>query len=157
LQGVEGVDAGLASWPSAEQADFRRSEAEPGADPRVPDDDLVPMVNVGENQDDGFCTRRRRGEQDLANRRYGAMLAAEQPATHDLEHPPMSTDAPQARTTTLTFDEAETSELLKLVEAALGDLRVEVHRTHTPDYRVQLLQREELLKRLIEKFQPRTS
>jgi hypothetical protein len=64
----------------------------------------------------------------------------------------MSTNATQARTTTLTFDEQEKSELLQLVEAALGDLRVEVHRTHTPDYREQLLLREELLRRLIEKF-----
>jgi hypothetical protein len=64
----------------------------------------------------------------------------------------MSTNATQARTTTLTFDEQERSELLQLVEAALGDLRVEVHRTHTPDYREQLLLREELLRRLIEKF-----
>jgi hypothetical protein len=27
-----------------------------------------------------------------------------------------------------------------------------VHHTHTPDYRTQLLRREELLRRLIEKF-----
>jgi hypothetical protein len=85
------------------------------------------------------------------------MLAAERLATHDVEHPLMSTDAPQARLTPLTFDEQERSELLQLVEAALSDLRVEIHRTHTPDYRAQLLQREELLKRLIEKFQPGTS
>jgi hypothetical protein len=64
----------------------------------------------------------------------------------------MSTDGPQARTPTLTFDEQEKGELLELLEAALGDLRVEVHHTHTPDYRARLLQREELLRRLIEKF-----
>jgi hypothetical protein len=61
----------------------------------------------------------------------------------------MSTDAPQVRPTTLTFDEPERSELLRLVEAALGELRVEIHRTHTPDYRAQLHQREHLLKRLM--------
>jgi len=54
----------------------------------------------------------------------------------------------------LTLDEHERSELLGLLEAALGDLRVEVHRTHTPDYRNQLLRREEILRRLIEKFGP---
>jgi hypothetical protein len=54
--------------------------------------------------------------------------------------------------TTLTFDGKEKSELLQLLETALGDLRVEVHRTHTPDYRTQLLQREELLRRLIGRF-----
>ena len=64
----------------------------------------------------------------------------------------MPTDAPQTGTSTLTFDEREQGELLQLLEVALGDLRVEVHRTHTPDYRAQLLQREDLLRRLIEKF-----
>jgi hypothetical protein len=65
----------------------------------------------------------------------------------------MSTDPPKARMTSLTLDEVEKSEILKLVEAALGDLRVEIHRTHTPDYRSELLKREELLKKLIEKIQ----
>jgi hypothetical protein len=59
--------------------------------------------------------------------------------------------------TALTLDEAEKSEILKLVEAALGDLRVEIRRTHTPDYRSGLLNREELLKKLIEKMQPSAS
>jgi hypothetical protein len=64
----------------------------------------------------------------------------------------MSTDAPRIGTLTLTLDEPERSELLQLLEVALGELRVEVHHTHTPDYRTQLLRREELLRRLIEKF-----
>jgi hypothetical protein len=68
----------------------------------------------------------------------------------------MSTVATKPRITALTFDDAEKSEILKLVETALGDLRVEIHRTHTPDYRSGLLKREELLKKLIEKIQPGT-
>jgi len=68
----------------------------------------------------------------------------------------MSTNASEAGMTTLTFDKAEKDELLQLMEVALGDLRVEIHRTHTPDYRAQLLRREELLKRLIAKFRQDT-
>jgi hypothetical protein len=64
----------------------------------------------------------------------------------------MSTDAPPKVSLSLTLDEQERSELLQLLEVALQDLRVEVHRTHTPDYRERLLQREALLKRLIERF-----
>jgi hypothetical protein len=64
----------------------------------------------------------------------------------------MSTDTPQARATTMTLDAREKSELHQLLETALSDLRVEVHRTHTPDYRARLLEREDLLKRLIHKF-----
>jgi hypothetical protein len=71
--------------------------------------------------------------------------------------PVISTDARKARTTTLTLDEAEKSEILRLVEAASGELRVEIHRTHTPDYRAKLLEREELLKNLIEKMKPGNS
>lgn len=51
-----------------------------------------------------------------------------------------------------TFDEHERSELQALLDVALRDLRVEIHRTHTPDYREQLVRRRALLKRLIEKF-----
>jgi hypothetical protein len=67
----------------------------------------------------------------------------------------MPTNAPQAGMLTLTLSEEEKGELLQLLEHALGDLRVEVHRTHTPDFRAQLLRREDLLRRLIEKFRNR--
>jgi len=66
----------------------------------------------------------------------------------------MSTDSPRTGTFSLTLDHAEKTELLGLLDAALGDLRVEVHRTHTPDYREQLLRREKLLQSLIEKLRP---
>jgi hypothetical protein len=46
----------------------------------------------------------------------------------------------------------ERAELERLVEQNLGDTRVEVHRTHTPDYRQQVLQQEDLLRRLLAKL-----
>lgn len=64
----------------------------------------------------------------------------------------MSTKAEGAGMTTLMLDKAEKDELLQLLEAALGDLPSEIHRTHTPDFRAQLVRREDLLKRLIAKF-----
>ena len=69
----------------------------------------------------------------------------------------MSTDKPAAGTTTLSFDAQEKGEVRQLLETALTDLRVEIHRTHTPDYRTQLVQREELLKKLIDKFKQSAS
>ena len=64
----------------------------------------------------------------------------------------MTTSASESGTTTLTFDKMEKDELLQLLDTALGDVRVEVHRTHTPSYRDRVLQREKLLKGLIAKF-----
>ena len=65
----------------------------------------------------------------------------------------MSTDQAQPSTLSLTFDEQERKELFGLLDVALPICAVEVHRTHTPDYREQLIQREGLLNRLIERFQ----
>ena len=64
----------------------------------------------------------------------------------------MSTNAPGQVSLSLTLDEQERAELVQLLEVALQDLRVEVHRTHSPDYREQLLKREALLHQLIKKF-----
>lgn len=58
---------------------------------------------------------------------------------------------PQAQTT-LLLDERERIELLALVEAALGETRVEVHRTHSPDFREQVERREKTLRGLIDKL-----
>ena len=53
----------------------------------------------------------------------------------------------------LTSD--ETAELLRLVSAALGDTRVEVHRTHhTPEFRDNVKQEEDLLRGILKKLQP---
>ena len=53
---------------------------------------------------------------------------------------------------TLTLTTEERDELLRLVEQAFGDTRVEAHRTHTPGYREQVLHEETVLKGLIEKL-----
>jgi len=66
----------------------------------------------------------------------------------------MTTDAAPARTYTIALDEESRSELLHLLEHALGETRVEVHHTHTPDFRDQVKHREEVLRGLIEKLQP---
>jgi len=64
----------------------------------------------------------------------------------------MSTNVEHAATMTVTLDEEERAELLHLIEQTLVDTRVEVHRTHTPDYRAQVIHREELLRRLVQKL-----
>jgi hypothetical protein len=53
---------------------------------------------------------------------------------------------------TLVLDEQEKNELSQLLDQALRETRVEVHRTHTPDFRDHVQSREELLRRLIEKL-----
>jgi hypothetical protein len=63
----------------------------------------------------------------------------------------MATDKPQPPTMPVNLDAQEKSELRQLLETVLQELRVEIHRTHTPDYRAQFLQREEILKRSIDK------
>jgi hypothetical protein len=63
----------------------------------------------------------------------------------------MSTEKAQKPALSLTLDEHEVNEVLGLLDVALRDLRVEIHRTHTPDYRESLKQREALLQQLIEK------
>lgn len=64
----------------------------------------------------------------------------------------MSADTSQTRTTVVTFDERERTELLTLVENALGETRAEVHHTHTPNYREQVQQREQVYRSIIEKL-----
>jgi len=70
------------------------------------------------------------------------------------ENPEMSTNVEPAATMTVTLDGEERAELLHLVEQTLSDTRIEVHRTHTPDYRAQVIHREELLRRLLQKLRP---
>jgi hypothetical protein len=52
----------------------------------------------------------------------------------------------------LTINPEEAASLLQLLELSLGETRVEVHRTHTPDFRTQVLAQESLLRNLIEKL-----
>ena len=49
--------------------------------------------------------------------------------------------------------EEERAELIRLLETALGENRVEVHRTHTPEYRERVLGEQSLLRGLLDKFQ----
>jgi hypothetical protein len=64
----------------------------------------------------------------------------------------MSDKASQAGTWTVVLDEQERSELSQLLDHALRETRVEVHHTHTPDFRDQVQRREEVFRRLIEKL-----
>jgi hypothetical protein len=53
----------------------------------------------------------------------------------------------------LTLDEAESTELLRLLEYSLGETRVEVHRTHTPQFRAGVQNEEGILKSILGKLQ----
>ena len=64
----------------------------------------------------------------------------------------MSTDVAQSGMMVLALDEEERAVLLQLLEQALSETRVEVHRTHTPDFRAQVQRREELLAKMIERI-----
>jgi hypothetical protein len=130
-----------------------RLASEPSQICHILDDNLALLANEGENRDDLLCSEL---DEDLA------IALAERPVLQSESGSVnwsnlMSTDKPAAGTTTMNLDAQEKSELRQLVETALTDLRVEIHRTHTPDYRSQLLQREELLKRLIDKFKQTAS
>lgn len=52
----------------------------------------------------------------------------------------------------LTLNEDEKALILDMLEVSLGDTRVEVRHTRTPDYHNRLLDREALLKNLITRF-----
>jgi hypothetical protein len=71
---------------------------------------------------------------------------------HQLKDIPMTTNPKSPGALTLTLEKDELSELLPLLEHALGETRVEVHHTHTPDFRAQVKHRETILKALIEKL-----
>ena len=64
----------------------------------------------------------------------------------------MSTDVAQSGMMVLALDEEERAVLLQLLEQALSETRVEVHRTHTPDFRARVQRREELLAKMIERI-----
>jgi hypothetical protein len=52
--------------------------------------------------------------------------------------------------TDLTAEEKQY--LIRLLDARLGETRVEVHRTHTPDFREQVQQEEALVRGLLAKL-----
>jgi hypothetical protein len=53
----------------------------------------------------------------------------------------------------LTLDQAELTELLQLLEHTLSETRVEVHRTHTPQFRAGVQHEAEILKSVLQKLQ----
>src|SRR5262245_54417846 len=54
---------------------------------------------------------------------------------------------------TLTLSEKERDTLLSMLRQALGETRMEVHHTHTPDYRELVLDQEALIRGLIAKLE----
>lgn len=52
-----------------------------------------------------------------------------------------------------TISEEERTELIRLLEQVLGESRVEIHRTHTPEYRERVIGEQVLLRGLLNKFQ----
>jgi hypothetical protein len=54
----------------------------------------------------------------------------------------------------LTLDDEERDLILDLLDYALGETRVEAHRTHTPSYRKGVLHNETVIRRLIAKLRP---
>jgi hypothetical protein len=64
----------------------------------------------------------------------------------------MSTKTTQTAAHSLALSEEERSVLMDLLQQALGEARVEVHRTHTPDFRDQVLRQVALIRGLIDKL-----
>ena len=62
-----------------------------------------------------------------------------------------ATTVPETRT--LMISEEERVEMVRLLEQVLGETRVEIHRTHTPDYRDRVIGQESLLRGLLAKLQ----
>ena len=62
-----------------------------------------------------------------------------------------ATTVPESRT--FMFSEEERVEMVRLLEQVLGETRVEIHRTHTPDYRDRVMGQESLLRGLLVKLQ----
>lgn len=51
------------------------------------------------------------------------------------------------------INEEERAELVRMLEHVLRDTRVEIHRTHTPEFRERVRAEETLLRGLLDKFQ----
>ncbi len=58
--------------------------------------------------------------------------------------------APETRT--FMFSEEERVELVRLLEQSLKEIRGEIHKTHTPEYRDRVLGQESLLRGLLVKL-----
>ena len=63
------------------------------------------------------------------------------------------TAATEVLTHTFVLTEDERAELMRILERALEESRVEIHRTHTPDFRDRVLGEQALLRGLMDKLQ----
>lgn len=64
----------------------------------------------------------------------------------------MSTATPETAAIRVALTAEEKAALMDLLAHSLGETRVEMHRTHTPDFREKVRGRENLLRGLIEKL-----
>jgi hypothetical protein len=64
----------------------------------------------------------------------------------------MAAERKSTGTIVVTLDSEEAAELLRLVESALGETRVELHHTHTPNYRERVQKSEALLRAVLERL-----
>jgi hypothetical protein len=63
------------------------------------------------------------------------------------------TAAKEVPTYNFTLTEDERAEMVRILGRAMEESRVEIHRTHTPDYRDRVIGEQALLRGLMEKFQ----
>jgi hypothetical protein len=63
----------------------------------------------------------------------------------------MARDADSSAEFPLLLTDEERVMLRELLERSLGEVRVEVHRTHTPDYRDLVLRQETVIRNLLAK------
>ncbi|MBV8128003.1 MAG: hypothetical protein JO114_10160 [Planctomycetaceae bacterium] len=62
-----------------------------------------------------------------------------------------ATTVPETRT--FMFSEEERVEMFRLLEQSLREIRGEIHKTHTPEYRNRVIGQESLLRGLLAKLQ----
>jgi hypothetical protein len=79
------------------------------------------------------------------------MMLLHQTATEQEALTMTATTVPESRT--FMFSEEERVEMVRLLEQILRETRVEIHRTHTPNYRDQVIGQESLLRGLLVKLQ----
>jgi hypothetical protein len=53
---------------------------------------------------------------------------------------------------TFILSEEERTEIVRLLEQSLSETRVEMHRTHTPEFRQRVMGEQSLLRGLLDKF-----
>ncbi|HUE13187.1 MAG TPA: hypothetical protein VMR25_03380 [Planctomycetaceae bacterium] len=60
--------------------------------------------------------------------------------------------ATQIANTQITLNREEKDYLVRVLQNAVGETRVEVHRTHTPQFRERVLEEEKLIRGLLTKL-----